>query len=511
MKIILISLQNDLHTLGLKYLHYYLLKNGYDSSILYLPNFNSSDQGHLDGIKKFILTMNPGFIGISLMSIEYEGTQSLTKYLKSFTDSIPIIWGGIHPTISPEECLNYADYVCVGEGEETILKIAQAISKNENIRHINNLCYLENGRMVRNPLYPLIENLDAVSSYELIPKNSYILANKHIARLDEKLFRKYDRYFGRTYSIATSRGCPFSCTYCCNNFFSQLYKPYKIRRRSVDNIISELKAGIKKNPKIDSVFFQDDCLLTGDSEYLENFFTVYKKEINIPFLLLSIPIYVNRSRMELLKNAGLSFISLGLQSGSDRVCRDIYKRKSLKADFLKAAKIINELKIAASYDIILDNPFENEADEIETIKTLMETPKPFYVDFHSLTFYCGTELYERIKRELPNHAEDYRKKDFFISNRTTMNKLIRISAFTAPRFVNYMIRLYKGNPDSLKFKIFLLLFNSMNIFIFEPVAYFKIIKLSQRGSYLKTFKVFSIYFKRGITRYINQFRGKEGI
>jgi len=155
MNILLISIQNDLDIIGLKYLHYYLLKNGYNSFLLYLPNFNSSDDNVFKNISKFVLEIDPIFIGISLISTEYYNARDLTIYLKNNFKSIPVIWGGVHPTISPEMCLDYADYVCIGEGERTILDLANAVNNNESVKTINNLCYIENDQIKKNMYNPL--------------------------------------------------------------------------------------------------------------------------------------------------------------------------------------------------------------------------------------------------------------------------------------------------------------------------------------------------------------------
>ena len=186
MKTLLISPQKDLHTMGLKYLHYTLLDKGHESFMLYLRNFNPSDKQHCESVKKFILGINPGLVGISLMSTEYCAARDLTKNIKSFVKSAPIVWGGIHPTISPENCLDHADYVCVGEAEKTILDIAGAIDRNESIKNINNLCYLENKSIKRNPLYALDDNLDNIPFCEQVPKNSFILTDKEILKLDKQ-------------------------------------------------------------------------------------------------------------------------------------------------------------------------------------------------------------------------------------------------------------------------------------------------------------------------------------
>jgi radical SAM superfamily enzyme YgiQ (UPF0313 family) len=509
MNILLISVQRDLDIIGLKYLHYYLLKNGYNSFLLHLTNFNPNDDNHLENINKFISGISPGFIGISLMSIEYCNARDLTKYLKTNLKSIPVIWGGIHPTISPEMCLEYADYVCAGEGERAVLDLANAVNKNESIKTINNFYYMENARIKKNMLYPPIENLDEIPAYDHIPVNSFIQeTNGRIIPMDKKIFRKYARYRGTSYSIMSSRGCPFSCTYCCNNFISRLYQTKKVRRRSTENIIIELEKTVNDNPEIEYINFQDDCFLACGDEYLKEFCKTYKEKIKKPFVVRAIPIYITRNKIEYLKDAGLAWISLGLQSGSDRVCNEIYKRKSLKADFLKAAGIIKDFDIAAFYDVILDNPFENEEDKLETIQTLIKTPKPFYTQFFSLSLYLGTELYERAKKECPEKIEDPLQKKYLLYHKNTVNNMIRYSTFLSGKFMNKVVYLYKQNPEGAMLRVALFIANLLSTLIFEPLTYFRVIKLSLGGSYIRTLKVLPNYFEEGFMRYFNQFKDK---
>jgi len=506
MKILLISMQKDLDAIGLKYLHLHLLRNGYDSRILYLSDFNPANARHMENIRKFALEVNPGLIGMSLMSTEFHNACRLTKYLRSHVKSAPIIWGGIHPTIAPEDCLDYADYACVGEGEKAILDIANALRAGKGIKHVNNLCYRENGHVKRNPLYPLLEDLDDVVSHEQVPEKGFILLDRGVKKLDLETFKEHDRYLGKSYITRISRGCPFSCTYCCNNFISRLYNGNKIRKRSIPNVIREFKKALKENPAIEYIGFMDDCILAFNEDYLREFLTEYKEKIGKPFAMQSIPLYVTKERLEILKDAGLAWISLGLQSGSDRVCREIYKRKSLKQHFLKAAGIAKDLKIAAYYDLILDNPFETEADGLETVQTLMRTPKPFYMDFYSLTCYRGTELYEKVRSAYPESADDYLKKNYLVPHKNVMNSLIRSAAFVNEKIMAKVISLYRQDPKSIKFKISLCMVNALALFVLAPITYWQVMKLSVRGSFFKTLKILPTYFKLGLVRYLNQFK-----
>ncbi|MDP8215971.1 MAG: radical SAM protein [Candidatus Kaelpia imicola] len=509
MQALLISLQKDLDTIGLKYLHYHLLNNGYDSTLLYLSSFYIKNDGGLKEIKRFVLQTNPDFIAISLMSLEYFKACNLTEFLKGFISSTPIIWGGIHPTISPEDCLNYADFVCIGEGERTILNVAESIIENRNIKEINNLCYRNAGIIRRNPLYPPIADLDSLPFYQHLPKNAFILSAKNIIPLDKKSFKKRSRYTGRTYSIISSRGCPLCCTYCCNSFISKLYESNAIRRRGVDNIVKDICQTVNENPEIEYINFQDDCFLAAPEDYFREFCILYKRRVDKPFIIRSIPIYVNREKIRLLKEAGLSWVSLGLQSGSDHTCKEIYGRKSLKSDFLKAAKIIKDFNIAAFYDVITDNPFENITDKLKTIEVLSETPKPFYLQLFSLVLYPGTELYLKAKSEHSDLTEDYLRKDFLIPDKNIINNFIKLTPCIKGSCIIRLISIYKLKPGSIRFKILFYLIYIFTALILEPISYFKVIKLSQRGSYFKTIKLFPIYSKEGFMRYLNRFKTNE--
>jgi len=283
--ILLISVQNNLDIIGLKFLHYFLLQNSYNSTLLFLPDLQDKDNT-LECVASFIRQSPPTIIGLSLMSNEYKKACTLTRYLKKRFPFIPIIWGGIHPSLARETCLRYADYVCIGEGEQTILDVArEAANGNTDLRPINNLCYKESALIKRNPLYPLINDLDKLPIYDHLPKHSYIQSAKTIVPLTRKVFRKYARYGGTTYSIMSSRGCPFSCTYCCNNALSRLYGSKKVRHRSVAHILTEIEKAVYDNPYIQYINFQDDCFLSSSKEYLREFCLLYQQKIQKPFIV----------------------------------------------------------------------------------------------------------------------------------------------------------------------------------------------------------------------------------
>ncbi len=122
MKCLLISLQSNAYVTGLKYIAANVRDSGHDVKILLLPGYLDT---FLDpAIENFINSYNPDLIGIGLMSIEFYPAKNLTRLLRE-KFSVPIIWGGVHAVISPEECLKYADYVCCGEGERAVVLLLE--------------------------------------------------------------------------------------------------------------------------------------------------------------------------------------------------------------------------------------------------------------------------------------------------------------------------------------------------------------------------------------------------
>jgi len=112
MKLLLISLQSNASLVGIKYIAATARSNGYDSKILLVPGYLERELHPV--LEGFIKDYNPDLIGISLMSIEFYPAKNMTRLIKEKFD-VPVIWGGLHVILKPEECIHYADYVCSGE------------------------------------------------------------------------------------------------------------------------------------------------------------------------------------------------------------------------------------------------------------------------------------------------------------------------------------------------------------------------------------------------------------
>ena len=374
---------------------------------------------------------------------------------------------------------------------------------------ICNIAYrTKNGDVHRNNLYPLIDDLDKLPFYDHVPVNGFLQQRDGLIKpIDSKLQREYGRHRGAVYDVMASRGCPFACTYCCNNVISQLYGgTRKVRRRSVENVILEIERAIRSHPDIQLINFQDDCFIACSKEWLGQFCRQYRDRINKPFQIRAIPGFLDRERLQWLKNVGLVWVLMGLESGSDRVCQEVYNRKLLTKDFLEATYLVKEFRLVGLYDVILDNPFETHSEKMETLKVLMQIPKPFLAEFFSLTFYPRTELYERAMKECPDKIKDARKKDYKEYENTIINKLTRLAAYLPIRLMESLLKLYTKQPQSYTFRVFLFVSRLLGAIVFEPITHLRLLKLSEGGSFLKGLRKAPIYFENALEKYLKQFK-----
>lgn len=489
-KILLVSFQSNTDTIGLKYIHSYLSKNHIDSHILFVPNYYNKD---FIIIKKFLKSFKPKIIGISLMSQEFYDAKQFSIYVKKEFPEITIVWGGIHPTVDPESCLDYADYVFIGESEKSFLDFVSNLFKNKPVDNIPNLA----SKSHKNPLRQLSENLDEFPFPEHFPKESFILDNNKISRLNESLFKKYTRYNGKFYSLITTRGCPFSCAYCCNSFFSKLYGRTMVRKRSIENVIEELKIAVKNFPDIIYINIQDDNFFSYDIQWMKEFGKRFKKEIKKRFVCRTTPAHLTEEKISILKDAGLSWIFMGLQSGSPRINKEIYNRFVPNEKFIESTNLVQKYGVAGYYDVILDNPYEKEQDTVNTLNVLLKIKKPFMVQLFSLCFYHGTEICNRALKDNLK-IENPLKKNYLRYKLTFLNKLIRICPLYPKNFITYVVK----NRKSVFAKILMNMIYYPSIFFLEPLLWLRLILISFDYDIFKTTKMIFTFIKTGVNKMI---------
>ncbi|MBM2832850.1 MAG: Radical domain protein [Candidatus Brocadiaceae bacterium] len=396
MKIIFFNMLFEMGTLGLLHVVTYLERNGYPAKHVYLTKTEDESEEEIKSILAFIDQEQPDLIGFSLMTFNFFRTKRLTLEIKTRFPNIPVLWGGIHPTFNPEESIKYADYVCVGEGEDSVMALVKTLEGGHIKKDIPNIWMKQDDQVIKNGLRSLIQNLDDYPAPQINWDNTYCLDDGKIKLLTHNLYQKYVYYKGTMYDIMISRGCPYTCSYCANGLFKKIYagKGKFLRYRSVDNAIAELKAAKKTFPYLNMVNIQDDGFAAADEEYLKEFAYKYKREIGLPLRLRIIPTAINENKMKYLAEANTLVAVVGLQA-NDRVNKELFNRNTTAEQFLKVARLIKKYNIVGQYDLIIKNPFANEQDEVEVCKILAKIPKPFKLEIFALALFPNTPLRER--------------------------------------------------------------------------------------------------------------------
>jgi len=273
MKIIFVCSEDK--WLGVSYLSSYLKKHGHEVHLLFDPlffnkayirnerlkNLFSMDKEFLNQVEEIM----PDLIGFSVVTINYQwALEKASLFKKNF--KIPIIFGGPHPTIAPQEVISNSqvDMITLGEAEESLLELANSSFRKKDIAGI---WFKEDNEIIKNDPYPLEKNLD-----------------KYPFPDDNLFYEQLPPSYRITPSVITSRGCPFSCTYCGNQLIQKMYRDHGlfnwVRRRSVENVIAEL-LWRKKVHKSQHFVFMDD-IFCSNLNWLKKFTTEYKKKSKNP-------------------------------------------------------------------------------------------------------------------------------------------------------------------------------------------------------------------------------------
>jgi len=416
MNVCLISPYSDFTANGVRLLSAILKQHGHSVTVLFLVDMEF-EKGYLTDFSKgfspellpHILERARGadIIGLSLLTPYFSRSVQLTRYLRTHL-STPIIWGGVHPTLCPEQCLQYADFVCVGEGESAFPEFLETLEKGGDPYSIPNIWGRKNGEVVRNPSRPLLKDLDSLPYPDYGPEGHWILSmdSQSLLPATEELNRKY-LYLGPvherrwTYQILTSRGCPHHCTFCGNLAMRQATgERISYRPRSVEHIIGELEQ-IHKRYEIRGLLISDDAFMALKTEDIRKFCELYKAKIGAPFRINATPVLIKEEKVRLLFDAGLRWLEIGIQSGSPRTL-ELFKRQwSTPARVLRSAEIVRpyQKKCLIIYDVIVDNPWEPIEDVLETLHLILKLPRPYHLQSFPLLFYPGTELYHRALKE----------------------------------------------------------------------------------------------------------------
>ena len=406
MKIALVSTYTHPVALGLRYVSSYLKSAGHDVEMIFMSSKRDTVEADFsDAALEHLVERlrDRELIGMSLMTNNFRRACALTQHVRATGVKTPIVWGGTHPTVAPEESLEQADAICQGEGEQPMLRLVERLEAGRDPTTVAGLAFRSGGRFgnretIRNP-YPSLEtNLDRS------PFPDYELETHWVAHKDGLMSARPANLRGALHilRVVTSRGCPNRCTFCNNAGLQKLFKgcgPW-LRLRSLDNVLSEIRLALACFPTIERVNFVDDLFFVRSEDQIEEFVAKYNEQVRLPLQMDAFPNTVSERKVRALSKVPIELISMGIESASDDTLKNIYRRPTPPKRIADAIATFKKHRIRTEYHYIVSNPYEPDENVIETMRFIADHHRgPAVLRVFALMFYPGTPLYERARAD----------------------------------------------------------------------------------------------------------------
>ena len=332
----------------------------------------------------FIDKIYPGdIVCFSVMTGEHRWALRVASELKEKRD-ILTVFGGPHPTYFPEIIKHPAvDITCCGEGELAMLDLANLHDKGVDYGDIPNFSVKRGNNIKRNEVRLLVPDLDALPF-----SDREIYYNKY------RFFRK-----NPLKPFMASRGCPFSCNFCFNENLRTIYsnKGRYVRFRSPKNLINEIKE-VESKYGLKSIFFADDLFILNQ-KWLEDFSSIYKKEVNKPFVCSANVNTLDEEIIRLLKESGCHTVSFGIETGNENLRYELLNKRITNNQIEETGRLLKKYKLKFMTFNMIGLPGETVDDVLETIKLNIKIGTE-YPRCSILTPYPGTQIAERFKDKI---------------------------------------------------------------------------------------------------------------
>ena len=314
----------------------------------------------------------------------------LTEAIRAELPDLAVLWGGMHPTLVPHECIEQCDAVMQGEGELALTDLMNRLRAGQSIHDTPNMMLRdEDGALIENALRPLVKDLDTLLFRDYISHTDKVFVwGKTVERGDPM-------HGDPVFQMMGSRGCIYKCSYCYNSTYKKdIYPKQKwFRVRSPASMVEEIKAA-REHWDFKRVRF-DDEVFNFQKDWLEEFCEIYPREIGMPFEIFIEPKLVNEERMTRLRDAGLVAVYMGVQA-SERVTGNLYDRRVKNSSIGDIAELYRRLGIKPHFQLIFDDPVSTEGDKKALFDLIDTFPRPFDLYLFSMTVFPGSELNNKL-------------------------------------------------------------------------------------------------------------------
>ena len=455
-----------------------LEEHGYEVEL-----FVITPETNLDNtIGKYVKSQKPKLFCYTAVTTQYWQVKRINKYVKEITDDIFHVLGGHHASLDSEEVIKEGvfDAICVGEGENAISALAKAIDNydgNEGIKPINNLWFYnrETNEIIKNPSDSFRQDLD------------------DLPNINRKIWDKFIKDPSDYPAILLGRGCPFKCTYCSNHAMAKLTDGKFVRFRSPQNIISEVEYILNNYDNVSRIYLEVETFGANRKasfaifDALANF--NHKLENKIIFganLALTSNFMKNEERctqlLEKASSANLKTINIGLESGSERLRKEVLLRPQYtNEELVRLCKLAKNYKININFFVLIGLPGESLKDYFETVKVARRA-QPHSCLLSIFYPYLGTDLAKQAITMGLVHSRDLVESDYSRAERS--RSILNLQGFSSRRirieYVLFWFRVYIGHWPTLK-----VLSTMLKSFLRAyPNIYTKLLFLRNNYSYL---------------------------
>jgi anaerobic magnesium-protoporphyrin IX monomethyl ester cyclase len=362
--------------LGLAYLAAVLQNTGHKVNLIDAAVSNLTDERIVDEVRRF----HPDLIGITTLTPRYRIALALaTKFKQEL--AIPILIGGSHVTALPDETMRNRcfDFAVLGEGEATIVDLAETIEKNRDLSKVKGIAYRDDGRIVMTESRPLIGNLDTIPFPErdlLPPLSEYRPSPAACKRLPQA-------------TMMTSRGCPYRCAFCDRSVFGNL-----ARTRTARNVVDEMELLVTRFGARE-IRFWDDIFNIDQRRVLDICEELLSRKLDVPWNCLARISRMNANVLKAMAKAGCWQVDYGIESGNQAILNGIMKGQTLE-QVERVVKMTRRAGIAVRGFFMLGLPGEDESTMRDTIRFAKRLDLTSAV-FHITTPFPGTALFEIAK------------------------------------------------------------------------------------------------------------------
>jgi anaerobic magnesium-protoporphyrin IX monomethyl ester cyclase len=370
--------------LGLAWIAAVLRENGYRDVQIIDSVINSYSD---EKIIEILQEQRPDIIGVSFGTQNRLQTFQLMKKIKSVFPETPLVAGGPHPTLTADDMMRHikvVDVIVRGEGEYTFLDLVKTIESKGDLSSVKGISYRAKKEIIHNPPREPIADLDSLPfpARDLLPMDKY---KQTIPLTDISCT-----------SMLTARGCPYSCVYCS----TAEQWGHRIRHRSADNIIAEIEELVNKYG-FEGVGFFDDVFTMDKRRVIEFCQKLIDKKLDIKWWCEARANTIDKEMVSWMKKAGCEHISMAIESGSERILKNIKKVITLE-QAENAVKVIKEAGIKLKIFFMHGLPGEEYADIKKTVFLSRYLQRKYKVDEATqgvTVIYPRTEL-ERQAKEM---------------------------------------------------------------------------------------------------------------